>query len=399
MNDQVVMQDDDDDLGEIFGHDTEYKTKDLRTKKKFSPWHRPRKQFIREEQWCAEINSLVDTINFDGRPLRYIGLPGNELFDLRTIHELICKPRELRLKFLGFNNSSGVEDDAGFELNLSTVEVRELERVDGTSKVMPDDFKSLGARNSIAWSNAREFGHYDVVNVDLCDGLFAGKPQATSESYYNAIQELINLQACRGEPWLLFMTSRVGANVVHSDTVTKLKGLIERNLKDCQNFAKATKRHLDFESMSEVEALLKESKGFSDLFITGVTKWLISLGLSSTPQWRVSLKSIWNYTVYPEATYPDLLSLAFEFAPVHIPAQDRAGLATNSKGTSTPKPPSECMLAADAVPCVATAINVDSHLEKDPATKAKYVEKSANLYEKARYPGADYSAWLVENNY
>jgi hypothetical protein len=398
MSEQVEMEDNDDGLDEIFGNDTEYQAKVYRKQKEFSPWHRPRKQLVREEQWCAEISALTESINFDGRPLRYLGLPGNELFDLRTIHELICKPHDLRLKFLGFNNASGVEDDDGFELDLSTVEVKELDGVDKMSKVMPDDFKSLGTRNSMAWSNAKEFGHFDIINVDLCDGLFTATPATASDSYYNAIPELINLQARRGEPWLLFLTTRVGDKVIHADTLAKLKELINRNLSDSPKFAGSTKRHLDFDTITEVEQLMKEEKGLSDVFCVGISKWLITLGLSATPLWKVNLKSVWNYTVYPESTYPDLLSLAFEFTMVQVPVQDRVGLAAQSKNKS-PKIPEEGLLAADVVPAVANAMDIDKYLRDNAQVKDRYIVKSEVLYEKARYPRDQYRQWLAKNNY
>lgn len=399
MNQQAqVAADDEDDLANIFGEQTEYAVKGHRKNKKFSAWHRPRKQYVREEQWCTAIDNLIENIEFDGRSLRYIGLPGNELFDLRTIHELICKPRGLRLRFLGFNNASGIDDDDSFELSLSTVEVMELDRVDGVSKVMPDDFKALGTQNSMAWSSAQKLGHFDVVNVDLCDGLFTEKPAITSDSYYDAIKELINLQAGRGDPWLLFLTTRVGINDVHENTIEILKDAISNNLQNCQSFSKATKRHLNFDNMEEVEKLLKDQKGFSDIFAAGISKWLINLGLSASPQWKVTLQSVYNYTVYPEAKYPDLLSLSFEFTPIRLPVQDKLGLVAKVKAIA-PKIPSECTLATEIVPFIANVLNIDEHLSGNQGLTEKYIEKSATLFEKARYPSERYRTWLKDNNY
>lgn len=391
---------DEDDMSGIFGEDTDYQAKGVRKAKEFSPWHRPRKQYVREEQWCAAISSLVQNIDFDERSFRYIGLPGNELFDLRTIHELICKPNNLRLRFLGFNNASGVDDDEGFELDLSTVEVKELSRVDGQSKVMSDDFRALGTKNSMAWTNAQKFGHFDVVNVDLCDGLFNAKPAVTSESYYDALKELVNLQSGRGDPWLLFLTTRVGINDVHSEALKILQQSIMRNLNDCASFAQASKRHLNFSNMDEVKLLLKDEKGFSDLFATGMSKWLISLGLSSMPKWRVSLHSVANYTVYPDAGYPDLLSLAFQFEPITVPVHDAFELAVEGKGKgSVTNIPTECILATAIVPFVANTLDIDRHLGSNQELTEKYVENSAVLFEKARYPVESYRSWLKDQGY
>src|SRR5471030_409582 len=364
MND-VQALDDMDDHSDIFGNDLEYVAKDLRKKKDFKPWHRPRKQFVREEQWCTAISNLADAIDFDSRALRYIGLPGDELFDLRTIHEIVCKPRDLRLRFLGFNNAAANEDgDDGFELDLSTVEVKTLVGVDGQSKVMPDDFKSLGVRNSMAWINARQIGHFDVINVDLCDGLFTSKPGVTSDSYYNAIKELISFQSRRADPWLLFLTTRVGSNDVHANTVSLLRECLDSNIKTCPQFVKETQKHLGFSSIEEIDTLLKDPKGFSDIFSTGISKWLIGLGMTTNPKWKVSLVSLWNYTVFPQSEHPDLISAIYEFSLIEMPAEDKVGLVLAQKAPA-PKPPTECSLAAEVVPFVANTMNVDGYLEEN----------------------------------
>ena len=52
-------------------------------KKEFLPWHRPRKQFVRDRQWCGEIGKLLEDSPREGGVLRYLGLPGADLLDLR----------------------------------------------------------------------------------------------------------------------------------------------------------------------------------------------------------------------------------------------------------------------------------------------------------------------------
>jgi hypothetical protein len=43
---------------------------------KFLPWHRPRKQFVRQRQWSAEIERLLDDCPITDGKLKYLGLPG-----------------------------------------------------------------------------------------------------------------------------------------------------------------------------------------------------------------------------------------------------------------------------------------------------------------------------------
>ena len=58
-------------------------------KKDFLPWHRPRKQYVREMQWCREIIEMVDEVLPENNVLKYLGLPGDDLLDLRYFHEKI----------------------------------------------------------------------------------------------------------------------------------------------------------------------------------------------------------------------------------------------------------------------------------------------------------------------
>src|SRR4051794_33064978 len=72
------------------------------TRKQFMPWHRPRKQFVRREQWWELVRRLYEG-RPDGAPLRYLGLPGVDLIDLRYLHDRVCNPVGRPLRFLGFN--------------------------------------------------------------------------------------------------------------------------------------------------------------------------------------------------------------------------------------------------------------------------------------------------------
>lgn len=385
------------DVADLFPTDTSYTPTDFKQKKNFHAWHRPRKQYVREEQWCAALNELVDSLDFDGRALRYLGLPGDELLDLRVIHEKICKPRNLKLRFLGFNTGAAKEGDTQFEVNLSQVELKSLDNVDQMSKVIPDDFKSLGTRNSVAWANASEFVHFDVVNIDLCDGLFTAQPGVTSDSYYNAIKELISLQSKRGgDPWLLFLTTRVGPTDVHRATVDKLKVCIKENISNCPRFLQAAERHLDLRSDDNVDAAFNNPHLFANVFSTGMGKWLIGLGLGSNPSLSVKLKTICSYTVNPGSAVPDLISAVYEFSPIPMRVEDRHGLAVERNRAENI--PSECDLAAEIVPFVKNTLDIDTHLTDRPELFSGLVDRSADLMAKARYLAADYREW-VESQY
>src|SRR6266481_980621 len=157
----------------------------------FLPLHLPRKQFVRHHQWCEQIGRLLDDSPLADGTLKYMGLPGVDLLDLRHFHAAVCETRNISLRFLGFNSSATPTNDAHVELNISLDEVRRLPRVDPMSDVIGDDFALVAKEDSLACRKTRELGPYDVINLDLCDGFGAQAPGALDQTYYNAVNSLL----------------------------------------------------------------------------------------------------------------------------------------------------------------------------------------------------------------
>src|SRR4051812_13411813 len=73
--------------------------------KAFQPWHLPRKQWVRHFQWRECTKRLIDGLQLDDRPLRYLGLPGTELLDLEVLANF-CVEKNLRFRYLGLNSGA-----------------------------------------------------------------------------------------------------------------------------------------------------------------------------------------------------------------------------------------------------------------------------------------------------
>ena len=170
MTDQPDGQDD--LTSEIFG-DFEY-VRPQTEPKEFKPWHKPRKQFVRRE-WSALLRRLYEKRG-SRDPLCYLGLPGTDLIDLRHLHEELCRANDRPMRFLGFNTEAQRGNSAHVQLSVSLDEVRRLPNVDTQSDVIPDDFRRISNEHSIAWGRTRQLGPFDVVNIDLCDGLASDPP-------------------------------------------------------------------------------------------------------------------------------------------------------------------------------------------------------------------------------
>jgi hypothetical protein len=248
------------------------------TKKSFLAWHLPRKQYVRHYQWCAQIDSMLDDSPPEDGTLKYLGLPGVDLLDLRYFHRQVCEAREIKLRFLGFNTAAQPSNQAQTELNISLHEVRSMPRVDPRSDVLGDDFVLVANDRSIAWKKALELGPYDVINLDLCDGFGAHAPNTVEETHYNAVNKLMSLQARRGGPWLLLLTTRAGRDHLHPHVLETLMAKYLDNLEKCPEFKEKSR---EFFSIDDNVALRSstETPGILPVFLCGLCKWLVGISL------------------------------------------------------------------------------------------------------------------------
>jgi len=133
--------------------------------KVFKAWHKPRKQWVRQEQWLKETESLIRRLRLDGRSLlRYLSLPGEDMLDIRMIAKL-CEKKGLGLKCLGYDEGArGLTNQT--EVNISWNEVSN--NIETTSTILPDNIAVLKNLRSQAFSYVKEHGPFDIINLDLC---------------------------------------------------------------------------------------------------------------------------------------------------------------------------------------------------------------------------------------
>lgn len=370
----------------IFG-DVEYEAPAPR-KKNFLPWHRPRKQFVRDHQWVKQIASLVQQSPPEGRVLKYLGLPGDDFLDIRYFHQKICEPHGVKIRFLGFNTSAGAKET---DFLVSLDEIRKLELVDPMSEVLSDDFCRLSNDRSIAWRRACEFGPYDVINLDLCDGFALQQPGLIEENHYNAINRIMPLQARSKSPWLLFLTTRAGNGHVHRDVIQKFVEKYAQNLIDCEEFRKESICHLRIPGKEALECAIQNSSGLLYVFLVGLCKWLLGISLGQRPPTKVEVRSVIGYRVEAAAPHEDLISLAFRFEPTFHANDDEMGLAGQEEERVN-----ECHLAAKALRRVVKLRNADKILQENIALQEEMVEATTKLLELARYDTSGFRDWLAQ---
>lgn len=358
-------------------------------KKEFLPWHRPRKQYVRDRQWREQIEALLSEASPQGNTLKYLGLPGIDLLDLRYFHNAICTPKNLRLCFLGFNSDAAPGSDNQTELNISLDEVRRLPHIDVASEIIPDDFCRIASGDSIAWSKAFHLGPYDIVNLDLCDGFGKHPPGSLEDTHYNAVNQLLTLQAKNKNPWLLLLTTRVGRNHVHVDVLEKLLTGYLRNLMDCLPFQNASRESFSINDENTLRQASQTEDGLLSIFLIGLCKWFLGLAVDQQPPSTVKVQNVLGYRVYGKAEHEDLVSLAIKFEPTFIAGHDALALANQPFS-----PPNECSLAVEALGKISDLQDVDALLRADQSLLDAMTTDMASLLESARYDPAAYREWV-----
>lgn len=379
----VALHDQNDPNSEIFGSTGEYEQPNTEPKE-FKPWHRPRKQFVRREQLSKLLQRLY--ANRDpGEPLRYLGLPGTDLLDLRYLYEQLCCTTGRPLRFLGFNSEALPNNHAGVELNISLDEVRRLANVDRQSLVLHDDFRRIGNRDSIAWSWTRQLGPFDVVNIDLCDGLASDSP-GRDGSVYDALGQLAALQARNHNPWLLLIATRMNREVFDAEAEERIIKLFDRNVCNCEGFAEECEQLLNFDARAIDPATCSEADHLK-LMIVAIAKWLARLVQVQAPS-RVELASTQGYRVNPVAAQMDLVTLALRVEPV-------IAVSPDALSPTSPTMVDECATALAILKRSARRRNVDTILQQNPQEREQSIKEMERLLEQARYDPAAYRAWLA----
>ena len=284
----------DDDMFPITAYETP-----SREKKPFLPWHRPRKHFVRHEQWQQQIELLVQAGELEDQTIRYLGLPGTDLLHTRHFYRTLCEPKELKLRYLGFNKAADPQNAGQTELNISLDEVSKLPGIDPRSEIIPEDFCLLANDGSNAWIRAKSLGPFDVINIDLCDGFATHQPGSLNRNHYDAVTKLMALQSGKKQPWLLFFTTRTGFQDINADVLNTLIEKYRRNLSECVTFQKKSSTDFGIATEADLFREVQTPDGHLSVFLVALCKWMIRIGVGQQPPFKVSVTSTLGYRVLP----------------------------------------------------------------------------------------------------
>lgn len=376
----------------------------LESRTKFFPWHKPRKQYLRTEQWANSVEKLVDYLNLKerGQPLNYLSLPGPDLLDIRTLHPIFIK-KQVNLSFTGLN--SGDDDDSdSSHLNAALLnQVRSLPYIDQDSSVVPDHFEHLAQKKSIAYQRIIEARKsFDVINIDLCRSLAEGVSGVKGPNIVNALFNLVRHQAkSRDKDWILFITTRSNKDMVDEGTLQKfvewlnsvnkndgklIKNLIEKDLISNQDL---TDEEIDFTKLF--------ASSHSNTFILGLSHWILRNLFNGPDRWKVDMLPQFGYHVSLKGKECDMISLGFMCKKIKMPdMEDDLKIAHVEQ---IPEPDLDKILTSCGekfIRRIHESRDVDILLYKDEELYKESLEKSTELMISAQYDEAAYRKFSEE---
>ena len=359
--------------------------------KAFSAWHHPRKQFVRIQQWCAEVRKLIPQLGLgNGEPFRYLTLPGNELLDVRALHG-VCAALNVKLRYLGFNSVAPDTPDQ-IELALSQSEVRGLSAIDEFSGVIEDRLETVANARSPGSLRARQAGPFHAINLDLCDSIAFREIGHSKGSPLEATGKLLELQLQASTPWLLFITTKAQPSLVGDFARDGFMRVLNSNAEASSEF-RGRLAELVAIDLGQLDAELAAAWGNQDtrflrLFCTGLGKWLLGILANAAPPRQLTLLSSCYYQSGPDG--PDMLSLAFL---CEAPVQAVSDPAAILPAAVLPAALSEIECALQLTEGIGAMFDLDARLSSDQALREKLIAQAGRLMATARYSADEYQTW------
>ncbi len=358
------------------------------------PWHRPRKQLVREEQWMRFARRLIERER--GRPglpvragstpeVRYLTLPGIDYLDVRQLADL-CRELDCCLTSIGFQ--SGGEGNR----YVARAQVREKSLIDAghitnRSYTFARRFEDVVHTGSQAYRDLKARGPFHIVNIDACGSIAAPAADHANrlvDALYRVVELQLELMTSR---WLLFVTTDAQPGSIAQETLERLCGAIFENADTNGEFRDRATPLLgpgeaDIRAAASA-ASERAGMGFLQLFALGLAKWI--LDLAKGKGWDMKTHHPYCYSTTPgQDDTPSMACLAFEFLPPSPGLRDRFGV-TRAMPTANPPREDTAVRAARKVEDMA---NADAEIRADEALRVRMTENLREWLEEAGYEHA-----------
>lgn len=359
----------------------------------FKPWHKPRKQFIRDVQWLNQFKMLfrekkykeIDRVN-------YFGLPGGDLLDINYIYNGLVESNKLKNKVLGFYGF--INDNKDYQKAQGEMtKLLDMEHVYNDSKIDSFSFEDLSKVNSDAWSRLSGFGVYHFVNLDFCNNVISEK---TLPSLYYLID--YQLKRVIGLPWLLCITTRLNKESTTNALINKFNDVITSFMvKNNDVSGKIQECFTDvyniLENFTNIQSVT-EKNIINEILQICLVLWIIKESVER--EGEIVLKSSFRYSVDAYNPDADMHSFVFCINRQDSCKSDHFGLIEVDTA-KIPKPLNFEELACLAIDKLNRTLNVDDHLAEEKDKFTFYTNQMMNLLNKCGYDTARYKDFMSEN--
>jgi hypothetical protein len=358
--------------------------------KEFKPWHKPRKQFIREKQWLEQLLRLLGEARYKTvNTINYFGLPGGDLLDVNHLRKGMLNSSRAKSKKLGIHGFINSQPD--YESALSTLtKLLDEENISPSSSIEKIHFEDLHKENSYAWNRIKEFGHYHFINLDFCNNVF--QKETLGAIFYLLVYQL---RVVAGLPWLLCVTTRLNKDSASTDVVESFQALLsemdsnhrlEENLTNC--FSNAVKELKLVSKLADVE----NATSFNELLQMCFVLWLIKE--TTDRDGDIQLKSSFKYSVDLHNRDFDMHSFVFYINPNKVVENDLLGLTefTQPNGNIDFDD-----VTKKALEKLSTTLDVDDILNKDTETLNHYAGEMMTLLAMCGYDVSVYKDKMTED--
>lgn len=366
-----------------------------RKERKFQPWHRPRKQYVRRAQWCREISNLArDLKRTKGElsEIRYLTLPGNDLLDIRQIAETICAPQQIELRYLGFNSAAIPTAEDQPELDGAQFSINRMDWIQRQSEVFAGDFRRVADTRSVPYQRMKRDAPFHAINIDLCGG-FAGREKDQGvPNYFTALRAILHNQARFDEPFLLFITTRMDDDNVAEEVKETLLRLAQEIHDTCLGYSAA---FADAWGVQEGDApvLVPQVVDTSEAFMLGLTQWIISNAISF--ELKASVRSFMTYRTGLGVGEDDIVSLAIRLKREVVlpPDPHELGQPFNASPSQAER---QCEQSAIVPERVSKRTRVDALLRTQAEEFERCIGESSALLGSAGYDPVEYRTWAIQ---
>ena len=299
------------------------------------PWHRPRKQFIRERQWVYFARRLIRNekngqslpLSRDGlHEVRYLTIPGIDYLDVRMIGAL-CNKLECQLTTTGF---LWERDPVVARARVREDTLVKAGYTSDRSYTYRRPFEEVAHYGGSAYREMERSGPFHIINVDTC-GSLARPRDSGDRRLIDAIFQVVKYQLTyRAGAWLLYLTADARPDEIAGQTVDRLWRVVEENANSDSAFREELLSVFGLSGSASISSLSQTigqgGEQFLKLVSLGLGKWLLHLARDRS--WRMRTYPAYCYSTTPEGNdEPTMACLAFEFQPEPPEQSDQFGVA------------------------------------------------------------------------